>query len=431
MVPFKVLFAYSEKWLVRMLVLGMIMECMAGAMIPLMFYFYTASIESLTTACLDNAGLAEKNLKVIYNVLCVGGGSLVTKLFATILVGTHKARAAAEWRKAYMRAILLQDVGWYDISNSQTLSTAFGEALTNVEAGLGSQVWGQGPFNIGNIVAGFAIGLSSEWATAALAIVFVPYSLYGIWLMGKTQKTSARLIAKVYTKSGAVASEALSSFKTVAYLGIEGVMGGRYEVGLNEAMAAGTGTRVRFGLATGISLSAAPLQIAICSIFGAWLIAQERESSSFDSAAGTLHYCAAECSADTFNRYDIRFLDQFLPWTLLDGSPASRPYQPPSTSCSARGLRPWRMSCFTAALVDCPTYEAVYEKIGVSASDYFGSALWMQPSIDSFVDDYLEANESSYNCSLSAAKVIITILVLKHGARNTVLLIWCKVRKVI
>ena len=136
-----------------------------------------------------NAGLAEKNLKVIYNVLCVGGGSLVTKLFATILVGTHKARAAAEWRKAYMRAILLQDVGWYDISNSQTLSTAFGEALTNVEAGLGSQVWGQGPLNIGNIVAGFAIGLSSEWATAALAIVFVPYSLYGIWLMGKTQKS--------------------------------------------------------------------------------------------------------------------------------------------------------------------------------------------------------------------------------------------------
>ena len=48
----------------------------------------------------------------------------------------------ARYRFSYMKAIIRQDIGWYDVSNPQELSTQFGEAMSTIEKGLGYPAWG-------------------------------------------------------------------------------------------------------------------------------------------------------------------------------------------------------------------------------------------------------------------------------------------------
>ena len=55
----------------------------------------------------------------------------------TLLIELSKNRQVAKWKKGYIKGILRQDVGWYDVNKPQELSTRMGEALVQIEAGLG------------------------------------------------------------------------------------------------------------------------------------------------------------------------------------------------------------------------------------------------------------------------------------------------------
>ena len=49
----------------------------------------------------------------------------------------HTSQKAA-WKKAVIRAVLRQDVGWYDTSNPEQLSTTFAECMGTMQKGFKS-----------------------------------------------------------------------------------------------------------------------------------------------------------------------------------------------------------------------------------------------------------------------------------------------------
>jgi len=215
-VSLAVLLQFAGKRERALLVIGIIADFAAGASFPLMIVFFGDALDALNSACTDTQAINDSVMDTFYSFIYVGAGALAAKMISTICIGHQKETSIARWKKEYMKAILRQDVGWYDVNHPESLSTLFGESLTQVEAGLGGSVWSQMPFGLGQIFTGFALAFVYNWSVTLVACIFVPYVLYGIWLLAKTQREAAAVIAKAYAQSGGAASEALSSIRTVA-----------------------------------------------------------------------------------------------------------------------------------------------------------------------------------------------------------------------
>ena len=120
----------------------------------------------------------QQGILLFWKMCCFAGGAFVLEGLDTYCIEVAKHRQVAEWRKAYVKAILRQDVGWYDISNPQELAGKMGEAIVKIEKGLSvatSNIF----LCCGQFVAGCVLGIYYKWDVALIAlgvalITFVP-----------------------------------------------------------------------------------------------------------------------------------------------------------------------------------------------------------------------------------------------------------------
>ena len=71
----------------------------------------------------------------------IGLGIAVSQSIATTACEVTQHRQVAEWKKASLRAVLRQDLGWYDVNQPQELTSRMAEALVLIEAGLSSSTF--------------------------------------------------------------------------------------------------------------------------------------------------------------------------------------------------------------------------------------------------------------------------------------------------
>ena len=78
-------------------------------------------------------GLGSKGLELWKRMLLVGLGVGGCQGFSTLCLEMAKHRQIAKWKKEYLKSILRQDVGWYDVNRPQELSTRMGDAMVQIE----------------------------------------------------------------------------------------------------------------------------------------------------------------------------------------------------------------------------------------------------------------------------------------------------------
>jgi ATP-binding cassette subfamily B (MDR/TAP) protein 1 len=67
-----------------------------------------------------------------------GVGTAAAEAAGSTAIENAKHRQITLWKKEYLKSILRQDVGWYDVNRPQELSTRMGESLVYIEKGLHS-----------------------------------------------------------------------------------------------------------------------------------------------------------------------------------------------------------------------------------------------------------------------------------------------------
>ena len=140
-----------------------------------------------------------------------------------------------KYKQEYLKAVLRQDVSWYDISNPEELSTKFAEAIEVVRKGLKSQSMlfeGLG-YGCGALILAFTPGVGNP-EVSAIAIGTVP--LLVIPAVGAMHfvENGGKMLAKAYAKAGGTATECLFSMRTVMSLGIEASFSKRYASSLSS-----------------------------------------------------------------------------------------------------------------------------------------------------------------------------------------------------
>ena len=165
----------------------------------------------------------------------LGGTQLGVFGFASLGSLYTRHKMMQRWRVEYFRAILRQDVGWFDINNGQRLAGQMGEAMEHLERAFSVPTY-QGLMPLGMIIGAGAISFAVAPVLACITfgtalVVVAPAS----FVLAHTVQARTRLLADAYATAGGYANEVLGAVRTVASFGLERFAVAKYDATLASA----------------------------------------------------------------------------------------------------------------------------------------------------------------------------------------------------
>ncbi|KAF6778540.1 hypothetical protein AHF37_01990 [Paragonimus kellicotti] len=136
------------------------------------------------------------------------------------LLGTTSKRQLSRIRLLYFKAVLRQDVPWFDRQSTGSLICKLSENTAQIEIGIGTKL-GEFIQNISGFIAGLVIAFTFKWkltlvACAMLPLVVIAFALFGGLMRYYTIKELA-----AYSRAGSISGEVLTVIRTVIAFGGE------------------------------------------------------------------------------------------------------------------------------------------------------------------------------------------------------------------
>ncbi|KAL3125940.1 hypothetical protein niasHT_009469 [Heterodera trifolii] len=147
-------------------------------------------------------------------------------------------RVAHRLRHTYLKALLRQEIAWFDTVQSGNLTARLSDDLERVREGLGDKasLFIQ---MFSAFVAGFVVGFFYNWQMALVMALFTPAIAFtGAW-MGRITATRTQVEQEKYAVAGAIAEETFSSMRTIHALNAERQEMERYEKALEDGRRTG------------------------------------------------------------------------------------------------------------------------------------------------------------------------------------------------
>jgi ABC-type multidrug transport system fused ATPase/permease subunit len=233
---------------------------------------------SLTLLHRSSAAQAQAIVDSINNIciqLAVLGGICGVCAWAgEACMKTTGLRQSAAWRRAYITAILRQDVGWYDVNKANELSSRVAESTRTIEEGISSKL-SLGARFLFQGFTGIILAFIYKWDMALVCMACSPISAFGAWYISYATTEGQAKISEAYASAGGVASETLSEMRTVSALGVQGRQSDKYRSKLEMARRAGVVRSVKVGLANGMLFASGNIMMAVGFGYGGAMMAAE------------------------------------------------------------------------------------------------------------------------------------------------------------
>ncbi|KAI9221924.1 hypothetical protein BC828DRAFT_346642, partial [Blastocladiella britannica] len=126
---------------------------------------------------------------------------------------------AERLRRAYFKALLTQEVAFFDDQKRGELTARITADVERIQAGVGDKV-GHTIMNLGTWVIGYALGFSKKYYMGIM-LSGLPFLVLAFGIQGMTLIKLARQAILSSSRAAAVAEEGISSIRTVASFGAE------------------------------------------------------------------------------------------------------------------------------------------------------------------------------------------------------------------
>ncbi|XP_068114232.1 ATP-dependent translocase ABCB1-like [Hyperolius riggenbachi] len=184
--------------------------------------------------------------------VAIGCSVIVLGLFEIWTFLVSAARQTQRIRQKFFKAVLHQDMAWFDSNQIGTLNTRLTEDINTIHEGLGDKicVFFQ---CLATFITGIIIGFVYGWKLTLVILSVIP-------LIGVAAAVGSKLLVgftlrelSAYAKAGAVAEEVLMAIRTVvAFNGQEKAMS-RYITNLHEAKKVGIKKSIIINLSVGLT----------------------------------------------------------------------------------------------------------------------------------------------------------------------------------
>jgi len=212
----------------------------------------------------------DKVTEIVLQFIMLGG---IAFLFGTLQSGCTNYFAEAQrakMRSAYFKAVLRQDIGWFDQNTPGSLPGRIDANVETIGTGIGDKV-GILCFNLGMFVFGYGIGLYRGWQIALVMTACIPLMSVGAAIMGKAMQDIQGETQSWYNKAGGIAEEVLFALRTVVSFGAEITEHKRYSDMLTEARWGGVKSQIKLGIGMGYTMAIMFCSYALAFWFGATL----------------------------------------------------------------------------------------------------------------------------------------------------------------
>ena len=190
--------------------------------------------------------------ETIYIMLALAGIMGVTAFIAMSSIPYAAARIANNVRMEYLRAVLRQDMEFFDTAKPGAVVAAISEDTMDFELGISTK-FGEGIQALTGVISGIAVAFYFSWEVTLVCCGAVPIMTIGfVVMMGAGVDEDGVTGKKAFEGASNVAAETLSAMRTVMSFGGEVKAAERFEARLVEAENASIAQGNRLGWGTGV-----------------------------------------------------------------------------------------------------------------------------------------------------------------------------------
>jgi ATP-binding cassette, subfamily B (MDR/TAP), member 1 len=286
-VPFSRLFRYATFADQVLLAVSIICACATGVSMPLFSLFFGDLLNAINAA--------DRQAQV--NRVCtqIGGLALAAGIagYAGVSLAQYSAvRQVSRLRSAYLSALLRQDPGWYDTNRPSEATSRMAADTVTIASGIGEKLI-TAFTSFATFFAGFVLGFVRGWKMALVMLGFLPVIAIVGGILNKYIASRETAGADAYGKAGAIATEVLSSIRTVASFNSEAAEVRRYDKELVVIQAANKKKALLTGLSIGVLLACIFFVYAVGLYFGGRLVVWSREDNAW--CASPAAFTSSEC----------------------------------------------------------------------------------------------------------------------------------------
>ncbi|KAH7656479.1 Xenobiotic-transporting ATPase protein [Dioscorea alata] len=269
------LFKYSSKWDMVLVVLGCIGALINGGSLPWYSYLFGDFVNKIA---LDSVTDKVKMMDDVKKV-CL----YMVWLAAIVVVGAYMQitcwrivgeRSSQRIRTEYLRAILRQDIGFFDTEvTTGDIMHGISSDVAQIQEVMGEKM-AHFVHHICTFICGYVVGFIKAWKVALVVFTVIPVMMfcgiaYKAVYVGLTSKEEVS-----YRKAGNIAQQAISCIRTVFSFVMEDKLADKYAEWLEESTPIG----VKIGFAKGAGMGVIYLvtysQWALAFWYGSLLVAR-------------------------------------------------------------------------------------------------------------------------------------------------------------
>lgn len=254
------------------MLLGSLGAVVVGLSIPAFMVLFGEAMDGLN----DPDDLQKEVNKVCLMFVYIGSGAFVMGYIQATFWSLTGDRQVQKLCSKYVRAILSQEIGWFDTCGAGELSTRVAEFKSKLQDGFGRKMGDCIQYFV-QIIASFLISFYYNWRLALVLCATIPLIGISAGFMISTVAESQGAVSEQYAQAGSLASESLSSIRTVTALNAQPDVITRYRKYLLEAMRIGLKKGFKLSWATGCMWSSMFLTYALAFWYGGKLVADALE----------------------------------------------------------------------------------------------------------------------------------------------------------
>ncbi|KAM3147604.1 hypothetical protein pb186bvf_000411 [Paramecium bursaria] len=246
-IPYSKLLTYSSKLDKLMMIIGTISAVISGASYPVLSILtgqMISAYENNGQELIDDA----INNSIYFIVVGVLSFFIGFTMLSTWMITGEKQGAII--RKNYLKAIMSQEVAWFDQINPNTLASNLITETLALQGAIGEKI----PVLINNISAtifGLIVGLIYGWKLALVIFGMMPVAGIFMAIFMKLTAAQERSQLDAYSKANGLSEQAISAIKTVKSLTGEDFEFSRYSQCLQKAAQ----NSMKYHLGIGISFA--------------------------------------------------------------------------------------------------------------------------------------------------------------------------------
>ncbi|KAK6732942.1 hypothetical protein RB195_016988 [Necator americanus] len=232
---------YSDWKDYLLLICGLLLNFLNGAVIPFNSFVFKGMCDTLISGERDHANgeldIDQFTRDVLYYCslyFYLGIILLLLGYFSNAALFTLCERRVHCIRGKYLRAVMRQDMEWFDTQHAGALTTKMSSGIERIKDGIGDKL-GLILSAIGTFICGVTLGFCLSWQMTLVMLFTVPVLPGAMYVSAKLLSRAAKSETYAYSTAGALANEVIAGIRTVMAFNAQPNEIHRYEKELKTA----------------------------------------------------------------------------------------------------------------------------------------------------------------------------------------------------